>query len=68
MHAALQRRVESGFLPGLVALIDHRGRERVEAIGTMAFDSDAPVRRDTIFRLASQVAGVTWTEMGPGLP
>jgi hypothetical protein len=30
---------ESGLLPGLVALVDHRGREHVEAIGKMAFDS-----------------------------
>ena len=59
MHAALRRHVESGLLPGLVALVQHRGREHVEAIGTMAFDSDAPVRRDTIFRLASMTKPVT---------
>jgi CubicO group peptidase (beta-lactamase class C family) len=59
MHAALSKHVESGLLPGLVALIDHRGREQVEAIGTMGFDSDAPVRRDTIFRLASMTKPVT---------
>jgi CubicO group peptidase (beta-lactamase class C family) len=59
MHAALRRHVESGLLPGVIALIDHRGREHVEAIGTMAFDSDAPMRRDTIFRLASMTKPVT---------
>jgi CubicO group peptidase (beta-lactamase class C family) len=59
MHAALQRHVESGVLPGLVALVSHRGREHVETIGTMAFDDDTPMRRDTIFRLASMSKPVT---------
>jgi CubicO group peptidase (beta-lactamase class C family) len=59
MHTALRKHVESGLLPGLVTLVDHRGRKQVEAIGTMAFDSDAPMRRDTIFRLASMTKPVT---------
>ena len=59
MHAALQRHVDSGVLPGLVALVHHRGREHVEAIGTMAFGGDVPMRRDTIFRLASMTKPVT---------
>ena len=36
-----------------------RGREHVEAIGTMAFDSNVPMRRDTIFRLASTTKPIT---------
>jgi CubicO group peptidase (beta-lactamase class C family) len=59
MHAALRRHVESGQIPGLVALVHHRGREYVETIGTMAFDSNEPVRRDTIFRLASTTKPIT---------
>ena len=59
MHAALQRHVDSGVLPGLVALVSHRGREHVEAIGTMAFDGGEPMRRDTLFRLASMTKPVT---------
>ena len=59
MHAALRRHVESGHIPGLVALVHQRGREYVEAIGTMAFDSNVPVRRDTIFRLASTTKPIT---------
>jgi CubicO group peptidase (beta-lactamase class C family) len=59
MHAALRQHVESGGLPGLVALVHQRGREHVETIGTMAFDSDVPMRRDTIFRLASTTKPVT---------
>jgi CubicO group peptidase (beta-lactamase class C family) len=59
MRAALRRHVESGQIPGLVALVHQRGREHVEAIGTMAFDSNVPVRRDTIFRLASTTKPIT---------
>jgi len=51
--------VDSGRLPGLVALISRRGAEHVDAIGTLAFDHAAPMRRDTIFRLASVTKPVT---------
>ena len=59
MGAAMRRHVESGYTPGLVTLVRHRGREHVDAIGTMAFGSTAPMRRDTIFRLASMTKPVT---------
>jgi len=59
MQAALRRHVESGSVPGLVALVHQRGREHVEAIGSMSFDSGVPVRRDTIFRLASSTKPIT---------
>lgn len=59
MRAALQRHVESGQVPGLVALVHRRGREHVETIGTMAFDSTVPVGRDTLFRLASMTKPIT---------
>ena len=59
MQASLRRHVESGLLPGFVALVHHRGREHVEAFGTMAFDSDHPMRRDGIFRLASMTKTIT---------
>jgi len=59
MQEALRRHVAPGKLPGLVALVHHRGHEHVDAIGTFAFDSDVPMRRDTIFRLASMTKPVT---------
>jgi len=59
MRAALRGHVESGSLPGLVAIVHHRGREHVETIGNMAFDNDARVRRNAIFRLASMTKPVT---------
>jgi CubicO group peptidase (beta-lactamase class C family) len=59
MHDTLLRHVDSGRLPGLVALISRRGAEHVGAIGTLAFDHAAPMRRDTIFRLASVTKPIT---------
>jgi CubicO group peptidase (beta-lactamase class C family) len=59
MHAALRRHVDSGGVPGLVALVHQSGREHVEAIGTMAFGGEAPMCRDTIFRLASTTKPIT---------
>jgi CubicO group peptidase (beta-lactamase class C family) len=59
LHAAIRRHVESGYTPGLVTLVRHRSREHVDTIGTMAFDSTLPMRRDTIFRLASVTKPVT---------
>ena len=59
MHATLLRHVDSGRLPGLVALMGRRGAEHVDAIGTLAFDRTAPMRRDTMFRLASVTKPIT---------
>ena len=59
LQATLRRHVDGGRVPGLVALVHQCGREHVEAIGTMAFDSDVPMRRDTIFRLASTTKPIT---------
>lgn len=49
----LARHVESGKIPGVVALVSRGGQTHVEAIGTMRADGGAPMRRDTIFRMAS---------------
>ena len=59
MHASLWRHVEAGKMPGLVTLVSHRGRAHVDAIGTMAFGKQTPMRRDTIFRLASMTKPIT---------
>lgn len=59
MHDALQRHVEARRLPGLVALVSRRGDVHADTIGTLAFDSEAPMRRDTIFRLASVTKPIT---------
>lgn len=53
MRDVLARHVESGRIPGLVALVSRGGETHVEALGTMRHDGGAPMRRDTIFRMAS---------------
>jgi len=57
LHHALAAHVESGDMPGIVALVSRRGEVHVEVIGTQAFDG-APMRRDTIFRIASMTKPV----------
>jgi CubicO group peptidase (beta-lactamase class C family) len=59
MRDALRRHVDDKTLSGLVALVRHRDREHVEVIGTHGFDSKVPMRRDSIFRLASMTKPVT---------
>lgn len=59
MHASMARHVESGRLPGLVTLLARRGAVHVDAIGRLAVGGDAPMRRDTIFRIASLTKPVT---------
>jgi CubicO group peptidase (beta-lactamase class C family) len=53
LRDVLARHVESGKIPGLVALVGRGDETHVEAIGTMRHDGGAPMRRDTIFRMAS---------------
>jgi CubicO group peptidase (beta-lactamase class C family) len=59
LHATMRRHLDEDQIPGLIALVHHRGREHLEAIGTLTLDGDAPMRRDTIFRLASMTKPVT---------
>ncbi|MFF7652716.1 serine hydrolase domain-containing protein [Streptomyces sp. NPDC007983] len=53
LREVLARHVESGKIPGLVALVGRGEEVHVEAIGTMRHDGGLPMRRDTIFRMAS---------------
>jgi CubicO group peptidase (beta-lactamase class C family) len=53
LREVLSRHVESGDMPGLVALVARRGEAHVEAIGTTETGGSEPMRRDTIFRIAS---------------
>jgi CubicO group peptidase (beta-lactamase class C family) len=53
MHDVMAGHVERGVVPGIVTLISRRGEVHVDAIGTKAFGGDEPMRRDTIFRVAS---------------
>lgn len=53
MHDVLLGYVERKEMPGLVALASHNGNVHVETLGSLAFDNPAPMKRDTIFRIAS---------------
>lgn len=53
MRAVMASHVERGALPGLVTLISRRGEVTVETVGMHSFGGSIPMRRDTIFRIAS---------------
>ncbi len=50
---ALRGHVERGTLAGAVALLWRRGEVHVEAVGVQDLATGTPMRRDTIFRIAS---------------
>src|SRR5918993_1439561 len=53
MHDVMTGHVQRGLVPGIVTLVSRRGEVHVDAIGTKAFGVSDPIRRDTIFRVAS---------------
>ncbi len=54
MHDIMAGHVERGKVPGVVTLVSRRGEVHVvDAIGNKAFGGSEPMRRDTIFRVAS---------------
>jgi CubicO group peptidase (beta-lactamase class C family) len=59
MHRVLSRHVETSQVPGVVALLSRRGDVHVEALGYKKFGQGEPMRRDTIFRIASMTKPVT---------
>ncbi len=57
LHRSLAAHVASGDVPGVVALVSRHGEVQVEAVGTQSFDGP-PMKRDTIFRIASMTKPV----------
>jgi hypothetical protein len=53
LRHVLAGHVERGEVPGIVTLLSCRGEVHVDTIGTTAVGGTAPMRRDTIFRIAS---------------
>jgi CubicO group peptidase (beta-lactamase class C family) len=53
LHRVLSGYVERKEMPGLVALVSRHDDVHVETLGTMAVGHPAPMKRDTIFRIAS---------------
>jgi CubicO group peptidase (beta-lactamase class C family) len=59
LHRVLSGYVERQEMPGLVALVSHHDDVHVETLGTQSFGHPAPMKRDTIFRIASLTKLVT---------
>jgi len=59
MHQVLWTHIERKDMPGLTALVSHHDDVHVETLATLAFDSSAPMKRDTIFRIASITKPIT---------
>lgn len=57
MHGVMARHVEQGRAPGLVTLVSRRGETHIDVIGAQTVGG-APMRRDTIFRIASMTKPV----------
>jgi CubicO group peptidase (beta-lactamase class C family) len=53
LNRAMAARVAKSEMPAVVTLVARGDEVHVSAIGTMEFGGDEPVRRDTIFRIAS---------------
>ena len=56
MRGLLERHVDSGFVPGALAVLARHGEVHVEATGTLAFEgagSETPMAGDTICRMGS---------------
>ena len=58
MHDVMASYVERGEVPGIVTLVSRRGEVHIDAIGKQSFGGD-PMRRDTIFRIASMTKPIT---------
>lgn len=59
MHRVLSGYVERGEIPGIVALAGRGGDVHVETLGTLTAGGAEPMRRDTVFRIASLTKPVT---------
>lgn len=59
MHDVLSGYIERKEMPGMVSLVSHDDDVEVAVLGTRAFDSPAPMTRDTIFRIASITKPIT---------
>ena len=59
MRDVMAGHVERGAVPGMVTLVSRRDEAHVDAIGTNVVGGRDPMRRDTIFRIASMTKPVT---------
>ncbi|PKW13111.1 serine hydrolase domain-containing protein [Saccharopolyspora spinosa] len=59
LHEVMNGYVVRGELPGAVAAVSRGGETHIEAFGTQAVGGTEPMRRDTIFRIASNTKPIT---------
>jgi CubicO group peptidase (beta-lactamase class C family) len=59
MRKVLGGYVERGEVAGLVTLVSRRGETHIETIGQQSVERREPIRRETIFRLASMTKPIT---------
>lgn len=59
MHDMLEGYVARQELPGLVTLVSRRGETHVDVIGSLSFDGERPIKRDTLFRISSMTKPIT---------
>jgi CubicO group peptidase (beta-lactamase class C family) len=59
MHQVLSGYVERKEIPGLVAVVSRNDDVHVETLGNLSFGNSAPMKRDTIFRIASITKPIT---------
>ncbi len=59
LHEVMAGHVTRGDIPGLVTLVGRRDEVHVDAIGMLAAGGSEPMRRDTIFRIASMTKPIT---------
>lgn len=59
LHMTMTTHVECGDIPGIVTLIGHGDDIHVDAIGMKTVGGKEPMRRDTIFRVASITKPIT---------
>ncbi|OLO32315.1 serine hydrolase [Streptomyces sp. MNU77] len=53
LHELLDAHIAKGSMPGAVALVSRDGRTEVASAGTAGLAGSAPMRRDSLFRIAS---------------
>ncbi len=59
MHDVMAGHVDSGQLPGILTLVSRRNEVHIEAYGTLTAGGSVPMRRDTLFRIASITKPIT---------
>jgi CubicO group peptidase (beta-lactamase class C family) len=59
MHDVMAGYVDRGDVPGMVTVISRHGETHVDMLGTMAQGGGAPMRRDSLFRIASMTKPIT---------